>query len=378
MQSRLTGYMAILAAGVVTAQALGGEVTARIADVTHLKGQRINRLVGIGLVTGLSGTGDGDDYATTMRALAEGLKNLAAPVISLEELKDTKNTALVFVEVWVPDQGVREGDRVDAQVTSFGAAKSLAGGRLMPCPLVHYDTRIQTVFAYASGPIEVTSEDDLRSGVVRGGAVMEEDLLLGFLASGRELPFTNAWIEPDEQYVTLVLDDTHAGWALAHEIAITIDSELSLAADVDHVALAADPRNVLVLVPRGQNVASWIRDIETMALLVPDAEARVTINRHTGTIVVSGDATISPVIVSQKGLTVTILPPGPNERPGGTAVAGPQMFVAIDPKGVGGAKVADLLEALNRLSVPIEDRIAILTEVHRLGKLHAKLLYEGQ
>jgi len=26
--------------------------------------------------------------------------------------------------------------------------------------------------------------------------------------------------------------------------------------------------------------------------------------------------------------------------------------------------------------VNIEDRIAILTEIHRLGKLHAKLLYE--
>jgi hypothetical protein len=38
--------------------------------------------------------------------------------------------------------------------------------------------------------------------------------------------------------------------------------------------------------------------------------------------------------------------------------------------------VNDLLGALNRLSVPVEDRVAILTEIHRLGKLHAKLLFE--
>ena len=42
----------------------------------------------------------------------------------------------------------------------------------------------------------------------------------------------------------------------------------------------------------------------------------------------------------------------------------------------GGTTVNDLLGALNRLSVPVEDRVAILTEIHRLGKLHAKLLFE--
>jgi flagellar basal body P-ring protein FlgI len=33
------------------------------------------------------------------------------------------------------------------------------------------------------------------------------------------------------------------------------------------------------------------------------------------------------------------------------------------------------LQALNQLSVPIEDRIAILTQIQRAGKLHAKLVF---
>ena len=39
--------------------------------------------------------------------------------------------------------------------------------------------------------------------------------------------------------------------------------------------------------------------------------------------------------------------------------------------------VGDLLEALNRLKTPFADRVSILEEIHRAGKLHARLLYEG-
>ncbi len=355
--------------------ARAAEVTCRIGDVTHLKGQRINRLIGMGLVAGLNGTGDGDEYAPTMRALAEGLKHLAVPIASLDELQDTRNVALVLVEVTLPENGVREGDRVDVQVSAFGAAKSLAGGRLLPTPLVHHDMSVGTVFAFAGGPVKVIDPAAPTRGSVAGGAVMEEDVLLGYIARGRELPYTSDWIQPSSRYITFVLNDEHATWALAHEIAATIDSELSLAADVDHVALAVDPKNVLVFVPEEQTPASWIRDIETLLLLVPENEARVVINRHTGTIVVSGNVSISPVVVSQKGLTVTILPAG-TESAADEVVAGPQTFVGIDPSRAGGSTVNDLLAALNRLNVNVEDRIAILTEIHRLGKLHARLLYE--
>ena len=41
----------------------------RIKDITHLKGRRENRLIGYGLVVGLSGTGDGSKYETTILTL---------------------------------------------------------------------------------------------------------------------------------------------------------------------------------------------------------------------------------------------------------------------------------------------------------------------
>ena len=371
---KLATAAALLAAGATETLA---EVTVRIRDVTTLKGYSVNHLVGTGLVVGLNGTGDGDQYEVTMRALAQALGNLAAPVDSLQELKDTKNVAIVMVDAVIPQHGVREGDHIDVHVSALGSAKSLAGGRLLITPLMYHDLTVEKIFAFASGPVGITDPTTPTVGVLPNGAVIQEDVLLGFTAYGAELPFHNDWIQPQEVYVTLVLDNAHAGWGLAVAIAEAVNAELSLAADVERVAIAADPKNVVVLMPKFQtdDPASWIRDIEELSLLMPVDEARVAINRNTGTIVVSGNARISPVIVSQKGMTVIVrVPPPPPDEPRVES----QQFVGLDTDRSADAGVSDLLQALNQLKVPVEDRIAILTQIQKAGKLHAKLVYRDQ
>lgn len=352
------------------------QIQARIGDVTKLKGQSTNVLIGTGLVTGLDGTGDGGQYAPTMRALAEMMQRLAAPVVTMEELRDADNVAIVSLEVVIPESGGREGDRLDVHVTSIGAAKSLKGGRLLVTPLIYHEPHVSGVFATCRGPLRMVNEESETAAVIDDGATLEQDVMLSFLASGRELltTFGNMWIKPAERYVTLVIDDRHAGWALASEIANTIDTELSLVADLDRVAMAVDPRNVLVLVPEGQIPVQWISEIETLALLMPEGQARVTIDRKSGTIVVSGNATISPVIVSQKGLTINVLSPEPLPDPLNPTFQ-EQRFIPIDPGGEREARVSNLLVALNRLQVPIDDRIAILSEINRMGRLHAELMF---
>ena len=284
----------------VPGTASAADVIARVGDVTHLKGQRINRLVGIGLVVGLNGTGDGDEYVAAMRPLAQALDGFANPIQTTDELKNTKNVAIVFVTAVTPETGGREGDRIDVRVSTFGAAKSLAGGRLLPVPLLFHDPSVDgPVYAVAGGRIELPDPQIETSGMVRNGATLEEDILVGYYAYGRDLPYTNDWIKPDEKYVTLVLEDEHAGWVLASEIANVVSSDLSDVAMVNRVAMAVDPKNVLVLLPRERDPARWISDIQVTRLLMPSSEARVVINRTNGTIVVSGDATISPVVISR-------------------------------------------------------------------------------
>lgn len=374
MRSRSVIVLLIFLAA--TGPASATDVIARVGDVTHLKGQRINRLMGMGLVVGLSGTGDGDQYAAAMRPLAQALNKFANPMQSIDELEDTRNVAIVFVSAVTPETGGREGDRVDAQVSTFGAAKSLAGGRLLPVPLLFHDPSVDgPVYAVAGGRIELPDPQIETSGIIRNGATLEEDILVGYFAHGRDLPYTNDWVQPSEKYVTLVLEDGHAGWTLASEIANVVSSDLSDVAMVSRVALAVDPKNVLVLLPHGRDPARWISDIQMTRLLMPSSEARVIINRTNGTIVVSGDATISPVVISKRGLTITVTSPDPN-NPDTPLIPQTQSFVAVDPADAGGGNVADLLEALNRLNVPIEDRVDVIEEIHRQGKLHAKLMRE--
>lgn len=377
MMHRTVRVSLILLSALLFARQAGADVSARIADVTHLKGQRINKLVGIGLVTGLRGTGDGADYEAAMRPLAEMLKRLGNPMISIDELAGTKNVAIVMVEAVIGENGAREGDRIDAQVTAFGAAKSLRGGRLMATPLIDHQMGQNRVFAYASGPVRLLEDTVETTGTIDGGVVLEQDVLLGFLAAGDMLPFSNPWIEREGIYFTLVIDDPHAGWAMAAAIAETVNTELSIVTEGRQVALAADNRNVVVQIPGFQldDPVSWIRDVEMLMPLLPEAEARVIINRKSRTMVITGDVKISPVVVSQEGLTVTVLTPelAPDAQ---NPKIDRHSFVPVDPGGQGGASMSDLLEALNQLKVPMDDRIAIVEQIFKLGKLHAKLIVE--
>jgi flagellar P-ring protein precursor FlgI len=367
--------LAVMYAGV---PAHGQNPIARVGDVTRLQGQGTNVLVGYGLVTGLAGTGDGGKFMPAMRALAASLERFGTTVDSARDIADAKNVAIVMIEAVVPEHGAREGDLLDVQVTAL-SAKSLEGGRLLSTPLIYHDRAVDGLFGFAQGRIVVEGMTRT-SGRIKGGGRLERDVFINVVASGAELRVTglsSSWIKPQESYVTLVLDEAHAGWSMAAAIAQALDKELGISAGVDRVALAMDLRNVVVLLPEHQrgDPASWIRDVERTPILMESNEARVTINRVLGTIVVTGDTILSPVIVSQQGMTVTIAPAG--EDNGRRGPAEQRDFVAVDVERNRQPNVKDLLEALNRLKVPFKDRVSILEQIHRAGKLHARLIYEG-
>ena len=148
-----------LAADVAFAQAPvapAGRFVVRVQDVARLQGQRTNKLMGYGLVVGLNGTGDGEKYASTMRALMSLHRRYAAPVLSEEDLKGNNSVAIVAVEVTIPEYGAREGETLDVVVSVVGRAKSLGGGQLLTTPLQFamfdpQDPSTQQIFALAGG-----------------------------------------------------------------------------------------------------------------------------------------------------------------------------------------------------------------------------------
>ena len=334
----------------------------QIQDLVRIKGAETNQLVGMGLVVGLPGTGDGGKYGPAMRPLAAMIQKFIDDGTIAADLKDTKNVAIVYVTATLPGSGVREGDKVDVQIASAAGAKSLAGGRLIVTPMLP-PVKGGKVFAMAQGAVTIEDAARPTTGVVKGGAQLTRDIFARYM--------------DDQGRMTLVLNDSVATWPIANSISSLINGVA--APDGPPIAKAVDQKNVVVQIPAFErnDPSAFISQI-MLSYIDPSqigTGARVVINEKTSTIIITGDVQISPVLISHKGLTITTITPKPVPTQ-----LNPQTettdFVGIDPDKRGGAKLADLMNAFNQLKVDAADRIAIVKELHRSGKLHAQLIME--
>lgn len=351
-------------AAVVGMLMLAGQAWAvRIDALARLKGDQPNELVGVGLVVGLNGTGDGGDFEPAMRALQNMLGRLNNHVALTRELKNAKNVAIVTISVSVPPAGAHTGDKVDVKVSAI-AAKSLKGGRLFLTPLRGPDPEATDerggapIFAFASGDLQIEDDATPTQAVIRagrtGGAVLTADFA--------------PWNISEDGRFTLVVNPNKAGFATATAIADQINEEVSPQTDGKSVATAIDATTVEVQIPRAEldKPAQFISRVMQLPVPKLPGTAKVTINQKTKTIVFSGDVELSPTLISQKGLTINI-------GAAGAAVAGAGSFVALDPHKQGSPKLKDLMDAFNVLKVGPEDRIAIIKALHESGALDAQL-----
>lgn len=355
------GLCRCLAVVLVVALTASWAQAVKIADVTRIYGQQNNILTGVGLVYGLKGTGDGGDYMPAIRPLQAMLERYNNPA-TLAELSRGSNVALVTVTATLPSNGVRRGDRIDVFVMSMGAASSLRGGRLVFTPLTGRPGG--PVFGLAEGAIIIEDPSTPTTGLIKQGMIVEEDLQQPFIQGGK--------------YLTLVVEDPAASWGLASTIAKLIND----AEDAEDrlIARAIDPRTIEVEIPEPERERpdAFIARIQRLPLPIMPQEARVIINTRTSTIIVTGDVEISPVVVSYKGLTIQTVNPRPVPTPR-TPVVTQQTAVPVEAGGTagGGARLQDLVTALEQLKVPAEDRINIVKDLHKSGKLHAKLVVDG-
>ncbi len=329
----------------------------KIADITRLSGQRSNILTGVGLVFGLKGTGDGGDYLPAIRPLAAMLSKFA-DAATVRELANVQNVALVSITATVPPNGVRNGDKLDVYVTSIGAAASLKGGRLFVTPMQGPipDGRL---FALAEGPISVEDPTTPTHAVVKDGAVMEEDLPAQVIENGR---------------ISLILENPATNWTTASTIAKIINDAEGTG---ETLAVVKNEKLVEVTIPANEreHPDSFISRIQRLPVPMLAAEARVLINERTGTIIMTGDVEISPVVISHKGLTITTTNPPPVATQRNPVVT-EKNAILLDTTNQGGPRLQDLVNALDMIKVPAEDRIAIIKQLYDSGKLHAKLTIE--
>ncbi len=367
-QSRRRMPLAWLAAAVVIAAFSGpAEARTRLENICTISGQQEQRLIGLGLVTGLKGTGDGGKYLPMINALGMALRKLDSPATGPADLKDAGNVALVLIEATVPANGIRRGQRLDCFVNSIGAAKSLRGGRLMISPLGTQAVSDDRVMGLASGAVLIEDAQITTSGKIAGGVVVYEDVINNFVQNNQ---------------FTLLLDRDHASFRSASEVANVVNADISFEAGGQQLAKAMSPGVVQVTIPEQyrNDPMRFIAQVLDVGIENPHTQARVVVNAKAGTVIVTGEVEISPVAISHKNLTLTVgtpeeqaaagLPP-PEAVPGVGFVPLMDQQTRQSPQ-----RLKQLIDALNQLKVPTADVIDILKDLHRSGKLHAELITE--
>jgi flagellar P-ring protein precursor FlgI len=331
----------------------------RLENICSIYGQREIRLTGIGLVVGLDGTGDGGKDIHSMRALAAALKLFNSPVMTAEELKNANNVAIVLIEATIPKTGLRRGQKLDCYVSSIKGAKSLRGGRLLVSPLETSDLRNNTPVALASGAIAIEDQEVQTTGMIPGGIVLIDDFISHFINV------------KDGNVITLLLDQDHASFPVAYEVARAINDEFKLEAYYQDVARPVGPGAIEIRPPQAYltSPVEFVAKILDVRIDNPQSQARVVVNSRTGVVLVSGEVEISPVVISHKNLTVQV-----GGRPGPGDVSGAFVALTDQPQQEATDQLQQLLNALNELKVPKEDVISIVRELQRSGKLHA--IYE--
>lgn len=339
----------------------------RIKDVVDVQGVRSNPLQGVGLVVGLSGTGDSAAVAT--RVLANLLRRHEGLSVEQADLA-SDNVAVVMVRAELPAFG-RSGQKIDVDVSAIGDAESLQGGTLLITPLRGADGQ---VYAVAHGPVVIggfaasgerssVSQNHTTVGRIPGGANVEREEIATFIQDGA---VTLTLKNPDFSTAEAVRQAINAAFAGAAQ---TLDGGTL------RVRLPADlaPDQAVAFIDR-------VGMLETRV----DAPAVVVINERTGTIIVGENVGISTVAISHGNLSVitqekeAFSQPLPFSRTGTTERIRQTDITAVQEKGPlrvipRKVSVQELARALNAMGLSPRDLVAIFQALRQAGALQAEL-----
>lgn len=358
--------------GFAASTALATEVPLRALG--RFDGWRENALVGYGLVTGLSGSGDSRSSVVTRQALRNVLSRLGTTVAEADI--SSRNVAVVVVTATLP-ASANVGDRIDVTVSSVGDARSIAGGTLLMTALSGPNQR---VYALAQGPLVVggyqfdaqlnlAQRNHPTTGRIVLGASVEQAVDAKLLDTGGGISFLLA--EPD--------------FGTARNIAEAINRRfgpgVANVENADRVRIAAptEPRTLAEFV-------SAVQDLR----VEPSRQYRVVVNERTGTVVAGGDVTISPVVISQGDLRVTVATRNEGSQPAFfSGLAGDVSSLVISNTKLdveegrndatvrfGSTTIGDLVQGLASLRVDTRRIISILQALKSAGALHAEIVVQ--
>jgi flagellar P-ring protein FlgI len=362
-------FLAAFAAGLLVAGISRGE---RIKDIVDVQGIRGNPLTGVGLVTGLAGTGDTGQLSRQM--LTNVLRD-SGLVLPPSDLVGGSIAVVMVTSELGPFN--REGSRMDVDIATLADAKSLQGGMLLPTPLRGLDGQ---VYAVAQGGVSIggwsvagkgatMSKNHQTVGRISDGAVVEKSELASFISQTGE-----------QRFITLNL--RNGDFTTIQRIGDVINTSYP------GIAVALDAATVKVAVPStiaGEGLVRFLDEISLKEVTV-DTPAAVVINERTGTIVVGENVGISAVAISQGSLVVKVKesaqvsqPSAPFSNSGTTEVI-PDTQMTVDEQNAylipvqRAVTVSELAKTLNAIGASPHDLVAIFNALKQAGALQAKLV----
>lgn len=361
----------VAAVGLIVAMAAPAAAQVRVKDVTTVAGARTNQLVGLGLVTGLDGTGSRSSF--TQQVAVDMLQRLGATTsifsaIPSESIMRSTSNSVVMVTAEIGPFS-RRGTKMDVVVSCLDDARSLKGGQLIFTPLKGSDGE---VYATAQGVLSIggfavegqaarVQKNQLNTARIPNGAIVEKEALGETTRNGRiELLLR----EPDFNTARLIANAVNQKYAAA--------------------ATAVDAGSVVVCPPADarRTAVELIAEIGLMEIR-PDTTAKVVINERTGTVVAGENVTIGTAAITHGNLFIATaetpfaVQPNPFAR-GSTAVLPRTVASALEqrsrmvvlPKAT---TVADVARGLNALGVTPQDLISVFQMLKEAGALHAEL-----
>ncbi len=342
---------------------------ARIKELAAIQGVRANTLVGYGLVVGLDGTGDQTTQAPfTAQSLTAMLQQLGVTVPAGTSMQ-LRNVAAVMVTTVLPPFA-QPGQTLDVSVASIGNAKSLRGGTLVATPVKGADGQI---YALAQGNLVVGG-----AGASAGGSkVTINHLSAGRVPEGATVERAVPMPALTAEAVTLSLNA--ADYQTARSVVQAINQ-----AKGPGTATAVDARSVRLRMPAGADArVAFMADIENLAIEQAQPAARIVLNARTGSVVLNDAVTLKACAVAHGSLSVTISTTPqvsqPNALAQGQTTVTEKSEIAITQQGgalvqmPAGAKLTDVVKALNALGATPQDLLAILQAMKSAGALNAEI-----
>ncbi|MEO7116737.1 MAG: flagellar basal body P-ring protein FlgI [Caldimonas sp.] len=343
---------------------------ARLKEVASVQGVRMNQLVGYGLVVGLDGTGDSTTGAPFAQQSLLALLQQMGVTVPPGTTMQLKNLATVMVTAQLP-AFAQPGQTIDVTVSSLANAKSLRGGVLITTPLKGADGQ---VYAMAQGNLVIAGA----GASAAGSKVQINHLSAGRIPDGATVERSVA--TPVAQGDSIQLDLNSSDYATAREVVRAINARMG-----SGTADALDGRVVRVRMPPSADArVAFLAEIENLEVKQQTPAAKIVINARTGSIVMNQAVTLAACAVAHGNLSVTISTtpsvsqPGPFSKLGQTKVT-EKADITITQQGgalvpmAAGAKLADVVKALNVLGATPQDLLAILQAMKSAGALVAEL-----